>query len=195
MLNYVWGFIIIISVICAIVTGRISELSQGIFEGASSSIELVMSLCGMMCLFTGLMKIAEKGGLTLILSKLFRPIIKYLFPDYKEDSPAIAAVCMNITANLLGLGNAATPLGIAAIKEMAKLNTHPHTANNSMVMFVVLNTASIQLIPSTMAIIRQSHGSPSPFDVTPATWITSLFALLMGISAAKLLERRSRYLG
>lgn len=190
MLNYIWGFMMIISVVCAVATGRIEKLSSSILEGASSSIDLVISLTGMMCLFTGLMKIADESGLTKIISRILSPLISKLFPDYDKDSKAFKAICMNITANLLGLGNAATPFGIKAMKEMSKSLKKPGYANNSMIMFVVLNTASIQIVPTMMSALRQKHGSASPFDVLPAIWMTSVFALFVGILTAKLLERR-----
>lgn len=189
MLNYIWGFIVIISIICAIFTGKISSLSSGILTGASDAVNLLISLAGMMSLWTGLMKIAEKGGLTHILAKVFKPLLHRLFKDYDEDSLAIRYICMNITANILGLGNAATPMGISAMKEMNKTNKNPTVANNSMVMFTVMNTASIQLIPTMMSMLRQKYGSVSPFDVLPAIWITSTCALIVGIIVAKIFEK------
>ncbi len=182
----------IISIICGFVTGRTKELADSIFSGAQESVELVISLFGMMCFWTGFMKIAELGGLTSALSKIFSPILQRLFPEYKSNSKAISAICMNVTANLLGLGNAATPMGIMAMKEMQKKNIKKDTANNSMAMFVVINTASIQLIPTFMAILRQKHGSREPFDVLPAIWIVSIISLIIGITVAKILEKRGK---
>ena len=115
LLNYIWAGLIIISVICAVVTGRMPQLSAAVMSGAAGAVELVIAMMGMMCAWTGLMKIADEGGITRILSKLLRPVMRRLFPACKEDSPAVKAICMNITANLLGLGNAATPMGIAAM--------------------------------------------------------------------------------
>lgn len=181
---------IIISIACSIFTGKINELSSSVLDGASSAIELVFSLMGTMCLFTGLLKIADEGGLTKFIAKLLSPVVSRLFPDCKKDSSAFKAICMNITANLLGLGNAATPLGIKAMKEMEKDNKIKGRANNSMVMFVVINTASLQLVPTMMSALRQKHGAASPFDVLPAIWLTSTFSLLVGIAVAKFLERR-----
>lgn len=190
MMNWIWALLMLISVACALATGRMAELSDAVLSGASDAVQLVISLLGMMCLWTGLMKIADTGGLTGLLSRAFAPIMRKLFPDYEPDSPAIKAVCMNVTANLLGLGNAATPMGIAAMKEMAKTNHTPGVANNSMVMFVVINTASIQLIPTMLGIQRARYGAASPFDVLPAVWLTSVVALVFGIILAKLLQRR-----
>ena len=131
----------LISILCALATGRMQEVSDAVLSGAGDAVQLVISLLGMMCLWTGLMKIADAGGITRILSRAFAPVMKRLFPDYEPESPAVRAICMNVTANLLGLGNAATPMGIAAMKEMAKTNPTPGVANNSMAMFVVINTA------------------------------------------------------
>ncbi len=180
---------IILSIICAIVTDNMGKVSSAILGGATDAIQLLISMAGMMSLWTGLMKIAELGGLTAILAKFFKPILKRLFPDYPEDSPAIKAICMNITANLLGLGNAATPMGIKAMKEMNKLNKDKSVANNSMIMFIIFNTSSIQLIPTMMSVLRQKHGSISPFDVIPAILLTSLCSLIIGIIATKISEK------
>ncbi|WP_444659776.1 nucleoside recognition domain-containing protein [Caproiciproducens sp. R2] len=189
LLNYIWAGLIVLSVICAAVTGRMPQLSAGIMSGTAGAVELVITMMGMMCAWTGLMKIADAGGITLMLSKLFDPLMRRIFPNLKKGGPAEKAICMNVTANLLGLGNAATPLGIAAMKEMAKLNP-TQTADNSMVMFVVINSASIQLIPTFMGTLRAQYGSPAPFDILPAVWLTSVCALAAGITAAKLLEGR-----
>ena len=190
MINYIWGAMIVISVLCGITTGNIEQVSKAALGGASEAVELLISMCGMMCLWTGLMQIADCSGLTRILANFLKPVMRLLFPDYDEDSPAIKAICMNITANFLGLGNAATPMGIAAMKEMNKTNKSPGVANNSMIMFVVINTASIQLIPTMMSILRQKHGSASPFDVMPAIWISSICSLLIGIISVKILQKR-----
>lgn len=189
LLNYIWAGLILLSLICAAVTGRMPQLSASVMTGAAGAVELVIAMLGMMCAWTGLMKIADEGGITQILSKLLNPLMRRLFPACKKGSPASKAICMNITANLLGLGNAATPMGIAAMKEMAKLNP-TQTADNSMVMFVVINSASIQLIPTVMGALRAKYGSPSPFDILPAVWLTSVCALIVGIITAKLLEGR-----
>ena len=190
MMNVIWGAMMLISILCALATGRMQQLSDAVLSGAGDAVELVISLLGMMCLWTGLMKIADAGGITRILSRVFAPVMRRLFPDYEPESPAVRAICMNVTANLLGLGNAATPMGIAAMKEMAKRNPIPGTANNSMAMFVVINTASIQLLPTMMGVQRARYGSATPFDVVPAVWVTSFAALLVGIVMAKILEGR-----
>ncbi len=188
MLGYIWGGMIIVSFVCSLYTGNMEELSSAVLNGAGKAVELLISLLGIMALWSGLMKIADKGGITSILAKIFSPLLRLLFPDYKKDSPALKAICANMAANLLGLGNAATPFGIAAMKEMQKENKNPEKANKSMVMFVVLNTASIQLIPTTIAAMRSSSGSKQPFDIIVAVWVVSVLSLAAGIVAAKAFE-------
>lgn len=192
MMNYIWLFLILLSFICAIFTGRMEQLSAAVMEGAGSAVSLVIATAGMMSLWTGLLKIADEGGLTKQLARLFSPVLQRLFPDYKSDSPAMKAICMNVTANLLGLGNAATPFGLIAMKEMQKDRLDPtsKTANNSMVLFVVLNTASIQLIPTFLGTIRMQYGSEAPFVMLPSIWITSVISLVIGLLAAYLFRRK-----
>ena len=187
LLNYIWAGMILFSVICAAATGRMEQLSGAVLSGASDAVTLVISMAGMMCAWTGLMKIADEGGLTLLLSKALNPLMRLLFPRCKPGGPAVKAMCMNITANLLGLGNAATPLGIAAMQELKK-NNPTQTADNSMVTFVVLNTASIQLIPTFLGTLRAQYGSAAPFGILPAVWITSACSVIAGLTAAKLME-------
>jgi spore maturation protein A len=141
-----------------------------------------------MCLWNGIMKIADAGGLTKALAKILSPITKKLFPDVKPGSEGMKAICMNIAANFLGLGNAATPFGLKAMKEMSDNSLEKKTATDSMATFIVINTASIQLIPTTIAVIRLKYGSAAPFDILPCVWISSIITLLCGILFAKLME-------
>lgn len=189
LLNYIWAGMILASVFCAAATGRMPQLSAAVLSGAGDAVQLVLSITGMMCAWTGLMEIAERGGLTEKLANALSPLMRILFPSCKKGSPAVRAMCMNVTANMLGLGNAATPLGIAAMKELKKKNA-TDTADDAMVMFVVLNTASVQLVPTFMATLRAQYGSASPFDILPAVWATSILSLAVGVTAAKLLEGR-----
>lgn len=191
MLNWIWTGLLFVSILCACLTGRTEELANAVLSGAQSAVELCFATMGMMCFWTGMMHIAEKGGLTQLLAKVLHPILKHLFPDLKPGSRAAGAICMNLTANFLGLGNAATPLGISAMKELKKCDPNcGDEANRSMVLFVVLNTASLQLIPTYMATIRAKYGAQNPFDLLPAVWITSICALLVAVLSAKLFERR-----
>lgn len=185
-MNYIWVGMIVLSFVCSAFTGKMEELSQSVIDGAEKSVTLVLSMAGLMCLWSGLMRIAEAGGMTRILAKAFSPILSRLMPDYAKDADTMQAVSANITANLLGLGNAATPLGIEAMKRMKKNNPLKNTANNSMVIFVVLNTASVQLIPTTIAALRSASGSKAPFDILVPMWIVSVLALLAGIIPAKI---------
>lgn len=154
---------------------------------AGSAVSLVLSLLGMMCLWSGLMKIAQESGLTDLLSKALSPITKRLFKGLNPRGEAVSAICMNMAANFLGLGNAATPLGIKAMCEMAKEEHTKTTATNNMAMFVVLNTAALQLIPTTIAVLRMQNGSAAPLDILPATWISSLTSITVGVIMARLL--------
>lgn len=192
MMNYIWGGMILISIIIAVISGNTDKLSDSVLSGAKSAVELIISMAGMMCLWSGLMNIAEQGGVTKTLAKIFSPVIKRLFPEYKADEKTSSAICSNITANLLGLGNAATPLGLRAIKRMNEANPNKTTANDSMVMFVVINTASIQLIPTTITILRSEAGATTPMDIAPCIWLSSAAALVVGIIMAKLFSGRGR---
>lgn len=187
MLGYIWLGMILLSFICSVFTKRLDILSKAVLDGADKAVSLVISMAGVMCLWTGIMKIADKSGLTAIIAKILSPILSRLMPDYEKNSPAMKAVSANITANLLGIGNAATPFGISAMKEMQKTNTLKTSPNNSMIMFVIINTASIQLIPTTIAALRQAAGSAQPYSVLICIWITSFLTLISGIILAKIL--------
>lgn len=189
MMNYIWGSMLILSIICSFITGKTNDLSNAVISGASAAINLIISISGMMVFWTGLMKVAEKSGLTNIIAKVFSPIIKFLFPDFSPQSSASKAICMNITANLLGLGNAATPFGINAMKEMQKYNKNKSVATRGMIMFVVINTASLQLIPTLLCTIRQKYDAENPLDILPCLWISSAIALISGVFFAKLFEK------
>ncbi|WP_322182925.1 nucleoside recognition domain-containing protein [Neglectibacter caecimuris] len=190
MLNAIWFGMILSSVVCALATGRIGDLSTAIMNGAKDAVELSIFLLGSMCAWLGFLKIAEKSGLTELLASAFSPVIDRLFPEYREDREIKGKMCMNFSANFLGLGNAATPLGLAAVSAMAKKNkgTAP---TKGMILFVVFNTASIQLLPVNMAAMRSSCGSAEPFAVLPEIWITSFAALVTCVLCCKLAERGS----
>lgn len=189
MLNYIWAFMMLVSVFCATITNRMPALSESILSGAGDAVTLIISMLGMMSFWGGLMKIAEHSGITSLLSKIFSPVLKLLFPEYPVNTPASNAICMNIIANFLGLGNAATPFGIMAMKEMNKINEKPSTVTPGMAVFVVMNTASLQLIPTFLLVLRQKHRSTSPFGIIPALWITSIVSLIVGISVCKIFEK------
>ncbi len=163
-------------------------LSASALTGASDAVTLLLKIGGMIMLWNGLMKIAEASGLVKIFSKFLRPLINFLFPDLKKEEKARELIAMNMSANMLGLGNAATPLGLRAMKELKRIGGKDK-ASRSMTMLVVINTASIQLIPVTVAAIRQSFGSADPFDIMPAVWISSVLALAVGVAALKMFEK------
>lgn len=185
MLSYIFVLMIVISVVFAIFCGNTSELSASIMSGGQSAIELVISLCAMMCLWSGVMEVAKESKLTDKLALGFAPILKKLFKDVKKDSKAFSYICMNVSANLLGLANAATPFGLKAMKELSK-DSKSDIATDSMITFVVMNTASIQLFPTTIAAMRSSLGSKSPFDIIFCVWIVSALALSVGLVVSKL---------
>lgn len=184
MLSYLFAGMILISLLFALFTGNAAQLSASVLDSASEAISLLFKMCGGLCMWSGVMRIIKDAGLTEKLSRLFAPLLRKLFPDVDEGSDAFSYISMNISANLLGLGNAATPLGISAMKELRK-NARGERASDSMVTFVVMNTASIQLIPTTVAVLRRSYGSSSPFDVIFCVWISSALALTVGLLIAK----------
>ena len=180
MLNYIWGGMILISLIVSLFTGQVEQTAAAAVTGAASAVETCFALLGIMCLWTGLAKIGERAGLVKVMARL------------DPDAPARGSIIMNVVANLFGMGNAATPLGIKAMGDLHQLNRRRSTASNEMCMFVVLNTASIQLIPTTLISLRQTYGSAAPGEVIVPIWIVSVCALTVGITAAKLFERRKR---
>ncbi len=191
MLGYIWAFMIVGGVVFSFITGKSDGISASVMQGADKAIQLIISIAGSMCLWTGIMNIADRSGLSEIISRMLSPVLRILMPELKENKKACSAVCANVTANLLGLGNAATPLGIKAMKELRRLNTSTECPDNTMIMFVVINTASLQLIPTTAAALRQAAGSSDPYSILPAVWISSLIALAAGITAAKLFGKAS----
>jgi len=189
MLNYIWVGLLLIGFIVGIFNGRIDQVTKAAMDSAQSAVMVCIGLLGVMCLWTGLMKIAEKSGLVTSISRLVRPILGFLFPDIPKDHPALGAIVMNLVANFFGLGNAATPLGIKAMNELQSLNKNKKTATDSMCMFLVLNTAAIQLVPANIIALRTSEGSKKPAEIIVCIWIASICATIMGIIAAKLLAK------
>ncbi len=193
MMNYIWISIIIFSVISAIFNNTASELTNGIITSGNTAVNLCFSLLGTFCLWNGIMNIAEKSGLSNYFSKLLAPLLCKLFKGLKKDSPAILPISLNITSNLLGLSNAATPIGIEAMKKLANENKGKITPSNNMVLFVVMNSAALRLIPSTVAGIRANHGSANPLEILIPSIITSVCSLTVGIFMTKILEKFFKY--
>lgn len=186
MLNIIWPIFIIISYIYAIFNGNIDKVNNAIFEYTEETVDLMLTLLGTMCLWNGLMEIASNTNLINILSNLLNPIIDFLFPQNKNDKKIHQQISMNIVANILGLGNAATPIGIKAIESMQEKNTNKEMLTNDMATFIILNTASIQVIPTTVISIRMSLGSLQPTKIIFAVWISTICAAFVGIIVTKI---------
>lgn len=183
VMSRILSLMLFVSVACAVFLGNGAALATAVTEGAQSGITLVFSMAGSLCLWSGIGKLMEHAGLTGALSRLIRPLLHRLFPSTRRDDALAGYLSGNICANFLGLGNAATPMGIQAVKAMSR-HAPPATASDEMCRLVVLNTASIQLIPATVAAVRSSLGCTSPFDILPAVWVTSFFSAGLGITAA-----------
>ena len=183
----IWTGMIVISLVCALITGRGTEMAAAAMEGASAGVELCLSMAGALCLWMGVMEVLRRAGAMGALSRLLRPVLGHLYPDFARDGGVMDAISANVSANLLGLGNAATPLGLDAARRMSRRT--PGVASDSLCMLVVCNTASIQLIPTTVAAVRAGAGSSAPFDILPAVWLASALSVTAGILAARLFAR------
>ena len=187
VMSWIWTGMIAISIIAAAILGNMTALSTAVSQGAQAGVALAVAMAGSICLWTGVGKLMEQAGMTEKLSKLLRPVLKKIFPSIENDSALENCLSANVCANILGLGNAATPMGIQAAQRMAKGCNG--IASDELCKLIVLNTASIQLIPANVAAVRQSLGCASPFDILPAVWITSLCSAGLGITMAWLLGR------
>lgn len=189
MLNYIWLGLTIIAIAVGAINGKLPEVTKAAFDMAKTSVNIAFGLIGIMALWLGLMKIAEDSGMVKVLAKLIRPISRRLFPEVPSDHPAIAAILLNLSANWLGLSNAATPLGLKAMEELQKLNEKKDTASNSMVTFLGLNTAAITLIPATIIGVRISLNSASPQAIIGTTIFAGICATTIAVVTAKVLEK------
>lgn len=192
MLNYIWAGMLLVGFAVGLINGRLEEVTQAAFASAGKAVELCIGLLGIMCLWTGLMKVMEKSGLIRWLARIASPVMGLLFPKLSGNKKAQGAIVMNLAANFLGLGNAATPLGIRAMEELQKANAGSDTASDSMCMFLVLNTSAIQLIPATVIAIRMDAGSEAPSEIMACVWFASACATLAGIAAVRVLSRSGR---
>ncbi len=190
MLNIIWPIFIAISFIYAFISGNIEQTSNGIFESASSAVDLTLTFFGTICLWNGIINIAKQTSLMNKLTKLLQPLISFLFPELKNNKQAKEEISMNVVANLLGLGNAATPLGLKAMETMQKENPKKDTLSNSMAMFIVINTASLQIIPTNVIAIRSSLGSLEPSNIIIQVWVATIIAAIVGITATKIFIRK-----
>ncbi len=186
-MSVIWTGMVAVSVVCAVLTGRCSQLAAAVVEGTGAAVELSLSIAGMMCLWTGVMEVMRRSGLAQRLSTLLRPVLGRLFPQVREDREIMDSISANVSANLLGLGNAATPLGLEAARKMSRKS--PGRASDALCMFVVCNTASIQIIPTTVATVRAAAGCETPFDIMPAVWLASGLSVCVGVMACKILSR------
>ncbi len=191
LLNLVWPIFIIISFAYAIFSGNLENLNTSIFESVENAVNLSITMLGTMCLWSGIIHIANNTRIIQAIHKLLKPVIHFLFPEIKENKKAQNEISMNMVANILGLGNAATPLGLKAMETLQKDNKNKKELSNSMIMLIVLNTASIQIIPTTIIAIRSSLGSENPTSIIFPVWIATICAGVAGITITKLFIKYS----
>ena len=189
MINYIWFVMVFLGVLIGLFTGNGEVISKSIINSADSTVNMIIGLVGLMCFWCGVMKVAEKSGLTNKLAKVLKPILKLIFKEAAKDEKALGAIVMNITANMMGLGNAATPFGIKAMQEMDRLNKEKGVASNDMSLFLVLNAACIQFIPSTVISIRAASGSDNPGAIILPALLASTVAAITGVFICKILQR------
>lgn len=189
MLNYIWFGMMAIALTVGAINGTLTDVTQAAIGSAKTAVDIALGLIGIMALWLGIMKIAEEGGLIKILARAIRPLARFLFPEVPDGHPAIGAIMMNVTANWLGLGNAATPLGLKAMEQLQSLNPTKDTATNSQITFLAINTASITFIPMTIIAIRSELGSANPFEIISTGIFASTMACIAAITASKLLQR------
>ncbi len=185
VMSWIWTGIILTSILCALVLGNGGALAAATVSGAQAGIQLALSMGGSLCLWTGAGRLMEHAGITRLLSRLLRPLLHRVFPSTKEDAALAGSLSANICANFLGLGNAATPMGIQAAQRMKRGGT----ATDELCRLIVLNTASIQLIPANVAAVRGALGCGTPFDILPAVWVTSFCSAGLGVTAAWVLGK------
>lgn len=192
MVNWIWLFFIVISVVVAALTGKMDTVTQAAFEGAKSGVTVSFGLISIMVFWLGMMRIAEDAGLLAKLAKALRPIVRWLFPDIPKDHPALGYIMSNLSANLFGLGNAATPMGIKAMQELQKLNPDKDTATPAMCTLLALNTSSITIVPTTLIAIRMNYGSANPAEIIGTTLAATFVATAAAIAADRWYRRRSQ---
>lgn len=190
MMTWLWSGMVVLSVLFGLATGQLDAVSEAALSGASSAVELSLTMAGVLCLWSGVMEIMNVCGISGGLARLFRPLLRRLLPQTSRDSETLAAVSANVSANLLGLGNAATPLGIQAARRMAR--GCDGIASDELCLLVVLNTASIQLLPATIASVRAAAGCQTPFDILPAVWMSSALSVAAGLTAARVFSLLGR---
>ena len=186
-MTVIWTGMVVVSILCGLATGNGPAVAAAAMEGAAAAVELCLSMAGVLCLWMGVMEIMRRAGLAAGLARLLMPVLKRLYPDFAGDRDVMDAIAANVSTNLLGLGNAATPLGLEAARKMSART--PGVASDGLCMLVVCNTASLELIPTTVASLRAGAGCATPFDILPAVWLASVISVCVGIGAAKLFAR------
>lgn len=188
-MNYIWSFLILISIVAGAVNGKLNDVVSALLTGAETSVKIAIGICGVMVFWLGIMKIAEKSGIVEWLSKILTPVANFLFPEVKDNDKIVGNVAMNFSANALGLANAATPMGLKAMEEMQKVNKDKTSASNSMCMLLAMNTAGFQLIPATVIAVLVSCGSKNPTEIIIPTFLVTSFAFVGAIVTAKIMQR------
>ena len=191
LMAYIWVGMAVFSVLFGAATGKTAAVSAAVMEGAGSAVTLCISICGAVCLWSGVMEVMRRSGLSEALARLMRPLLRRIYPRAFRDGDCAREISANFSANLLGLGNAATPAGIKAVEKMAAMNKS-YAASNEICRFVVMNTASVQLLPATIAAVRAAAGSENAFDILPCVWVASLVSVSVGLLTARLLEAREK---
>lgn len=189
MINYIWFAMIFFGIIFALFTGNGDKITEAIVLGSESTVSFLIELLGIMCFWCGVMKIAEKSGLTAQIARILKPLLKKLFKEAATDEKALGAIVMNLTANMMGLSNAATPFGIKAMEEMDRLNKKSSVASNDMALFLVMNAACIQLVPTTVISIRAAANSVNPGIIILPAIISTTIAAIVGVVCCKILQR------
>lgn len=189
MINYIWFIMIFLGILVGVLTGNGQGISNVIIASIDSTVTFIIGLVGLMCFWCGVMKVAEKSGFTEKLAKIMKPVLRLIFKEAAKDEKALGAIVMNITANMMGLGNAATPFGIKAMEEMDRLNKGEGKASNDMALFLVLNAACIQLVPSTVISIRAAAGSSNPGVIIIPAIISTSIAAIVGVICCKIMQK------
>ena len=189
MMNILWSVLVLISIVFSIMHATVADTAVAVFSAAQEAVELTLKMLGIFCFWDGIMEIAQRGGVTDCIQKMLTPLLNLLFPNHKNDDTVKSAIAMNMTANILGLGNAATPLGLEAMRRLKANERCKDTATNDIIRFVVLNTASIRLIPTTVAMLRFEAGSASPMEILPVSAIVSLLSCSVGLLICRAAER------
>ena len=190
-MSYIWSFFLLASLAAGALTGQLSHLSVAVMQGAQEGIRLCLSLAGALCLWSAVSRVMQDSGLSGKLSRFLSPFLSRIFPEAFRDKEARSFLCANFTANLLGLGSAATPMGVSCVRRMQSLHSDAARASNEMCRLIVMNTASVQLLPTTVAALRASLGAAKPFEILPAVWLSSVCSVSVGLLAAFAMEGKT----